>query len=323
MSPARPWGVFVLVCLIGFLCVFREQLALTVQPINIACEHRAVASVDFSSRCNLRPKVIVYNRIPTAGSSTTLALIRKLAELNNFTLVGLNPPFNSYSKASRAIMDAITRPERTLIAGHFHFPEIFFGKDVEYINLLREPVSRIVSDYYYLRYGNRGRNDKIEVLQTRGNFTLDECVRLDDMNRKRCLNEDFVNILQSRYLCGRDGGECEGLALPEVSARAMNNMNSVYTVGLLENYREFLQLLELAFPEFFRGASSAYHGEQKNIARTKPDYIAPGQETIHILSKLIKWDVKLHKQVESQQQQHLQACSSVTKHSSMPETFAE
>ena len=146
-----------------------------------------ISDEKYLHRCDRRPKVVVYNRVPKAGSSTTIALLKKLSKKNGFTLHLLGIPYNNYTRAHEAIKAALRRPGRTLICDHFAYPEILQGKEIVYINLLREPVSRIVSQYYYLRYGDRSAKAKRMTIEEHGSLTLDECIQLDLPGRSRCL----------------------------------------------------------------------------------------------------------------------------------------
>ena len=174
--------------------------------------------------CSQRPKVIIYNRVPKAGSSTALALLSRLSRQNQFTLVRTGEPWHNYSKVRIEIESALLRPGRTMICDHFNFPSILH-EDIAYVNLLREPVSRVISEYYYVRYGRRPAARRSEALRVRGNMTLDSCIHQDDADRVKCLGSaKHISVSQSKYFCGRDGGSCSNLNRKQLHARAMNNM---------------------------------------------------------------------------------------------------
>lgn len=258
--------------------------------------------------CSQRPKVIIYNRVPKAGSSTTLALLSRLSKQNQFALVRL--PYHNYSKVRSEIEAALLRPGRTLICDHFNFPSIFHGDDIAYINILREPVSRIISQYYYLRYGDRPAVEKNKVLHDRGNMTLDHCIQQDDSHRVKCLGSaSSVSVGQSQYFCGRDGGDCSNLKRKELHARAMGNMEMFYSVGVIEHYGAFLQMLEYTYPEFFRGAYALYDGSRVNTAQEKPQYILPNNVSLEYLSRETELDQILYEKAVMQQKLQLQACA--------------
>lgn len=115
------------------------------------------------------PQVIVYNRIPKTGSTTMMTLLKTLASLNNFTFVFPLPKYR-HEVIEKAILDAISSGHRTLICNHFNFPEIYYGHKVAYINILRSPIRRCISAYYYNRYGNRNKFLKADYVQRFGEF---------------------------------------------------------------------------------------------------------------------------------------------------------
>lgn len=113
------------------------------------------AETSFFFPCEERdPQIIVYNRIPKTGSTTMVALLNKLALRNNFHVI-FPRPFYSHSAVRKAIADAISSGQQIMICNHFNFPEIKYGTKLAYINILRSPVNRCFSGYYYSRYGDR------------------------------------------------------------------------------------------------------------------------------------------------------------------------
>lgn len=100
------------------------------------------------------PKIIVYNRVPKAGSTTLIAILKELAKENNFDFV-MPEPYHDHELVKQAILDALISGKKTVICNHFNYPEFLYAKNIAYINILREPVDRCVSSYYYARYGQR------------------------------------------------------------------------------------------------------------------------------------------------------------------------
>lgn len=105
--------------------------------------------------------VIVYNRIPKTGSTSFIKVVNKLYKKNRFSSLYLNIS----SKAMRLVDEAWIvknislwkeiRP--VLFHGHFGFPSFArFGSPLKpvFINIIRDPLQRFVSHYYFLRYGD-------------------------------------------------------------------------------------------------------------------------------------------------------------------------
>jgi hypothetical protein len=111
----------------------------------------------------LDPQVIIYNRIPKAGSTTIITLLRRLSWANGFNL-SMPMPYYDHTAARQAILDAIASGNRTVVCNYFNFPEILYGDSIAYVNVMRDPVDRCTSEYYYLRYGDRNRDLKRDIL---------------------------------------------------------------------------------------------------------------------------------------------------------------
>jgi hypothetical protein len=237
-----------------------------------------------------------------------MALLSSLSRQNQFKFVRTGQPYHNYSKVRIEIEAALLRPGRTVICDHFHFPSILYEEDIAYINLLREPVSRTISAYYYMRYGDRPAKRKNEIRRERGNMTLDDCIHQDDSERVKCLGSARIGVAQSQFFCGRDDGICSNLNITELHTRALDNMEMFFTVGVLEHYDEFLQMLEYTYPEFFRGARSLYGGSRSNTAQDKSEYILPNSSTREYLSRETKLDRILYEKAVIQQKMQLQAC---------------
>ena len=106
-------------------------------------------------------KVLIFNRIPKCGSSTMSDLLRRLALRNNFNIHKSNVHSMEVLKESGIksfiiwIFSALFRSQNqdTVLVKHQHYvpiPEVL-QENVVYINLMRDPVKRFVSGYYYKR----------------------------------------------------------------------------------------------------------------------------------------------------------------------------
>jgi hypothetical protein len=105
---------------------------------------------------------LVYNRVPQCGSSILIQLAEKLAIRNNFTLV----VDDEFKPGAARIAEVISNlPPRTFYINHCGFWPAA-PPDVAWINLLREPVSRTMSGYYYkVDPAARGEGPVREALQ--------------------------------------------------------------------------------------------------------------------------------------------------------------
>jgi hypothetical protein len=192
---------------------------------------------------------VVYNRVPKCGSSTMITLIKKLGERNNFTVV-VDDHFKPSLEALSTIVTEL--PARTFYINHCGFwPDA--PPDVAWINMLRDPVSRTMSGYYYkVDPNSRGKTLASEALRQQksdpkcGCFKreFDTCVR--QRRRQGCPLEMSS---AASYFCAPNEQGCD-------SDLAINRADERYTfVGLTEEYVRSVSALEALLPSWFNGAS--------------------------------------------------------------------
>ncbi len=143
-----------------------------------------------------------------------------------------------------------------MIFEHFNFPDVHWRDRVAYVNIMREPLDRCVSLYYYSRYGPRPEEQMVDIVRRYGNETMDACVGRPPGGAK-CLN--CPTAAQVRQLCGGGkGGPCTDMGMGEMLEIAWRNVEDHYVIGLNEDLKATLELFEATFPSFFAGASAIY-----------------------------------------------------------------
>jgi hypothetical protein len=257
------------------------------------------------------PQVIVYNRIPKAGSTTIISLLSQLAETNNFTLV-LPTPYYNHSSARDAVLTALQTNTRTVVCNHFNFPEIFYGNQdnqkIAYINVMRNPIDRCASFYYYTRYGDRNRELKKATIEQYGNSTLDECVNQPYKDVENCFN--CQPDTQALAFCGREGGECStALNSEEILEQAWENVQSHYFVGVTEDLQGTAEMFELLYPSFFKGMTLAMEDSTpKKVSSSREQYVAPSEKARHVVEKWAAVDMELYHRVHARYIEQRKAC---------------
>lgn len=204
---------------------------------------------------NSQPQVLVYNRINKAGSSTMIALIQLLRKKNNFTVIrptGFYNPNAARDCISKALLQGNAR---SLVVEHFNYPSYHVDQRVAYINVVRQPFDRAVSNYCYARYGPRSVASMEEYIRRFGNKTFDECVATPVVER-HCFSDSSGSY--SDVFCGPEDGGCVNLSLDEQMSLALENMKEHYVVGLTEQFAATTELLAARFPSFFKGAPELY-----------------------------------------------------------------
>ena len=163
---------------------------------------------------------------------------------------------------------------------YIDFTEFDPGFRPVYVNLVRDPVDRIVSWYYYTRAPwyrlevdpetNRtvmnGDPTPVRDLKTK----LDDCIL---EGRPECLFEPGQRVYlgtqgqshcsQISFFCGHAEEEgCHEFGSRAALAKAMENVERRYAVvGVTEDFDKSLRVLEAYVPRFFRGASDFYRDQ--------------------------------------------------------------
>ncbi|CAD5234414.1 unnamed protein product [Bursaphelenchus xylophilus] len=261
---------------IVFYCFKSPDISSTSQPI--------------SSPPSLQANIVVYNRIPKTGSTTfTNAIGYDLFKKNGFNVIHVNitKNMNTLSAADQAdfvrnVSDWNAR-KPALYHGHMAFLNFnrFGRRNPIYINILREPLERFVSYYYFLRYGD---NYRVGLKRSRSgnNETFDECIQRK--GRDCDLDKLWVQI---PYFCGHYSF-CKkpGNRLAFETARS-NLINHYLLVGYTDKIREMILVLEKVLPTFFSGALNHFDQLDGNRShmRSTTKKIEPKRETLEKISK--------------------------------------
>lgn len=191
--------------------------------------------------------VLFYNRIPKCGSTSMTGIFRKNSALLQYKVYDM--AMNMYHADDGKLMqwmDTICRdPSRAVFINHMLFPSDAIrqrlkdcGRQVAFINVVREPFARMRSSYNAGRWGRRPAH---LAAQARS-----ECIS----SFERCVSEGHQccsgQNLMTEYL--------SGVPLRNYSDayRALANVDNHYVViGVTEKLHETLLVLKHFFPQFF------------------------------------------------------------------------
>jgi len=234
-----------------------------------------VRPLGYRDLCNcerVNKDLLFFNRVPKVGSQTTMELIKTLAIKNDY----------HYHKDRTQKVETIklTRSEEkwlTNLVSFFSPPSVyvkhvcfvnFSQYDVEmpiYVNMVRDPVERVMSWYYYVRapwYFVERKRAFPDLPLPNPNWLrkdFDTCVRRGD---KECQylegdeRDDFGQLTE--FFCGQED-ECTGLNTEVALRRAKENVEKHYAVvGVLEELNKTLTVLEHYIPRYFKGAKDVY-----------------------------------------------------------------
>uniref|UniRef100_A0A4W3HRG7 Uronyl 2-sulfotransferase n=1 Tax=Callorhinchus milii TaxID=7868 RepID=A0A4W3HRG7_CALMI len=253
------------------------------------------------------PSQVVYNRVGKCGSRTVVQLLKILTERNHFNLV--NSDIHNKTRLNKNEQAELVRyinivQQPYLYTRHVHFLNFTrFGlQQPVYINLIRDPISRFVSNYFFRRFGD-WRSEQNHQIRTPGMKDEERYLDISDCileNHAECSNPRLFYIIP--YFCGqhpkcRDPGEW-------ALQRAKDNMNENYLlVGILEELEDVLLLLERLLPHYFKDASSIYHSpEYKKLGNgtiTVKKQI-PSPKALQVLYQQLQYEYDFYRYVRDQ-----------------------
>lgn len=167
----------------------------------------------------------------------------------------------------------------SMIIGHIPFSygiHRYVKRPVLLITLLREPLDRLLSLYYYLQRQAHAQEMGREIIERR--LDIVEFVKL---TKERHLDNGHV-----RFLCSTDtrGLPCSAEFLEEAKD---NLANRIGLVALTENYELLVQTMEYTFG-WKRAAEERYNASPERKKVTDMD-----SETASILQEVNRYDCEL------------------------------
>jgi len=174
-----------------------------------------------------------------------------------------------------------------IIHGHFSFGwHKYFSEPVRYISFLRDPVSRVMSDYFYNKEFAKGHNHSYASKMTLKEYL--NCDQILDMDNG-----------QTRYIAG-DLTTPYGHCSQEMLSIAKRNIDSMFLfVGLTEKFDESLVLINK-----YLGWNKIYY-TNKNVTKGKMDALHP--EEVHAIHERNKFDTELYQYVSNQFEERTKA----------------
>lgn len=261
----------------------------------------------FSPKVLPFPSQVVYNRVGKCGSRTVVLLLRILSEKHGFNLVTSeihNKTRLTKSEQMELIRNVSTAEQPYLFTRHVHFLNFsrFGAEQPVYINIIRDPVNRFLSNYFFRRFGD-WRAEQNHMIRTPG---MKEEERYLDINE--CILENYAECSNPRlfyiipYFCGqhpkcREPGEW-------AFERAKQNVNENFLlVGILEELEDVLLLLERYLPHYFKDVLSIYknpeHRKLGNLTVTVKKTI-PSPEALQVLYQRMNYEYAFYHYVKDQ-----------------------
>uniref|UniRef100_T1IUR6 Sulfotransferase domain-containing protein n=1 Tax=Strigamia maritima TaxID=126957 RepID=T1IUR6_STRMM len=219
--------------------------------------------------------VLIYNRVPKTGSTSFMGVAYDLCAKNK----------------SRFTYNVSSWSEKKPALYHGHIAYLDFerfgiAQKPIFINIIRKPLDRLISYYYFLRYGDDFRPYLVRKRQG-DKMTFDECVLRQELD---CAEENMW--MQIPFFCGHvadcwvPGNEW---ALQQAK---LNLVNKYLLVGVTEELQDFVALLEATLPRFFKGSLNLFLNGKKSHLRKTTIKLEPSVKTIETIHKSPIWKME-------------------------------
>ncbi|XP_018325105.1 heparin sulfate O-sulfotransferase, partial [Agrilus planipennis] len=238
--------------------------------------------------------VVIYNRVPKTASTSFVGIAYDLCKQNKFHVVHINVTSNNHILSlSNQIKLAWNISQwdslkPALYHGHFAFLDFqkYGNNKPFFINIIRKPLDRMVSYYYFLRYGDNFR--PYLVRRKHGDtMTFDECVINENSD---CSPNNMW--LQVPFFCGHAANCWKPASKWALTEAKKNLINNYLVVGVTEELKDFVQVLELSLPRMFSGAVDYFMKSNKSHLRQTIQKTPPSEETINILKQSPVWQME-------------------------------
>ncbi len=216
-------------------------------------------------------EALIFLHVPKSAGTTLNRLIEW--EYPLFDIYSIDPVFFRWSWAHLQRLSEKRLKRTRVFKGHmlFGLHEIL-PQPATYITVLREPVDRVVSAFYFMR------NYKLHPLYWKfrwENWSLEDFVRRSPRDNVQC------KIVA--------GAEYEEPCTAEICERAKENLVRYFSVvGLSERFEESLALMKLRFGWKLRRYSSF------NVTRTRPKKEDLPRSALDLIAEKNSFDVSLY-----------------------------
>ncbi|MEO8044963.1 MAG: sulfotransferase family 2 domain-containing protein [Spartobacteria bacterium] len=235
------------------------------QPAKGSDRHPRNAPVDDTN------EAVIFLHLPKTAGTTLNRLIEWEYPLSE--IYSIDPVFDEWSVAHLRKRSPDRLKKIRIFKGHMRFGlHEVLPQPATYITVLRDPVDRMLSAYYFMR------NYKLHPLYwkfRREKWTLEDFARRSPRKNVQC------KILA--------GAEYRGDCTAEICERAKENLLRHFSVvGLSERFEESLALMKLRFGWKLQRYSSF------NVTRARPRKADIPQSTLDFIRETNSFDVSLY-----------------------------
>uniref|UniRef100_A0A3B3XC22 Uronyl 2-sulfotransferase n=1 Tax=Poecilia mexicana TaxID=48701 RepID=A0A3B3XC22_9TELE len=250
---------------------------------------------------------VIYNRVGKCGSRTVVILLRLLAEKHKFNLVS-SDIHNKTRLMKQEQVDLVKNiskiPQPFLYTRHVHFMNFtrYSGAQPVYINIIRDPISRFLSNYFFRRFGD-WRGEQNHLIRTPG---MKDDERYLDINV--CILENYPECSNPRvfyiipYFCGQHP-KCREPGVWALERAKQNVLENYLLVGILEELEDVLLMLERLLPHYFSGVLDIYkspeYRKMGNLTGTVRKH-TPTLEALQVLYHRMRYEYEFYDFIRDQ-----------------------
>ncbi|XP_039486422.1 heparan sulfate 2-O-sulfotransferase pipe isoform X2 [Drosophila santomea] len=247
---------------------------------------------DLNNTRKAQMELVFFNRVPKVGSQTFMELLRRLSERNNFQFhrdaVQKVETIRLAEDQQQEMAEVISElPEPSVFIKHVcftNFTKFNLPRPI-YLNVVRDPVERVISWFYYVRapWYFVERKAAFPDLPLPHPAWLkkdfETCVLNGD---QECTYTQGVTVegigdhrRQSLFFCGHDY-ECTPFNTVGALERAKFAVEQQYAVvGVLEDLNTTLSVLEKYVPRFFEGVRDIYATSAEYLTKINKNNFKP------------------------------------------------
>jgi dermatan/chondrotin sulfate uronyl 2-O-sulfotransferase UST len=148
---------------------------------------------------------VMYNRVGKCGSRATLTLLQALGARNNITIV-LSDIGNQKELSLSEQIDLVNYinhlPPPFIYSRHMHYIDFqrLGAVPLVHINIIRDPISRFVSQFYFKRFGDGRPRNRTSIFHGKVHQTVDQCV---ERNEGECSDPQKLFYIIP-FFCGQE-----------------------------------------------------------------------------------------------------------------------
>jgi hypothetical protein len=232
---------------------------------------------------------IIFLHIPkTAGTTISNIIQRSYPQNAIFSNYEIYPEL--YGLELKKI-PKVKRKQFQLIQGHLYFGiHEVLPQPCTYFTLLRDPVERVISDYYYIRSYKKHPFNQTLISQQ---MSLEDLIIRGEYHPDNC---------QTRFLSGAGKSVPHGQCTQDLLELAKKNLREHFSVvGIVEEFDKTLLLLQ----KNFGWKNISYTIQNKNKKRLLKENLS--QKTLSVIQDYNQLDLELYDYAKEQFQK-LVAC---------------